>query len=307
MKRLIFCFLAVGCSIVDIPRTPQQKNLVPSSLDTITDPIYDNELSEETDITFETENEKPLDPSFFRKVSITVSKSMNLRDVFIQLAKKANVNVFITNDVEGGISFEAKNRPFIDILKDICSSCTLKYTINENSVKIENDTPFTKIYSLQFLNIERETQSSVSTSTDVFMNQSILKDGESIKTDSKDNGSSSIVSGVIKNDFWSELELNLKNIIGEEGTVTVHKQGGLVTVQAPQFKQEDVQKYIDLLKEATESQVLIEAKILEVNLSDKYQNGINWGIFRGDGTTFQKLYSNNDKGLISFGVDKLSA
>lgn len=304
MKRLIFCFLAVGCSIVDIPRTPQQKNLVPSSLDTITDPIYDNELSEETDITFETENEKPLDPSFFRKVSITVSKSMNLRDVFIQLAKKANVNVFITNDVEGGISFEAKNRPFIDILKDICSSCTLKYTINGNSVKIENDTPFTKIYSLQFLNIERETQSSVSTSTDVFMNQSILKDGESIKTDSKDNGSSSIVSGVIKNDFWSELELNLKNIIGEEGTVTVHKQGGLVTVQAPQFKQEEVQKYIDLLKEATESQVLIEAKILEVNLSDKYQNGINWGIFRGDGTTFQKLYSNNDKGLISFGVDK---
>jgi len=301
MKRIIFCFLAAGCSIVDMSKTPQQKNLVPSSLDTITDPIYDDEFSEE-DITFEAENEKSLDSSFFRKVSITVSKSMNLRDVLMQLAKKANVNVFVANDIEGGISFEAQNRPFIDILKDICSSCTLKYTINGNSAKIENDTSFTKIYSLQFLNIERETQSSVSTSTDVFMNQSLLKNGE--KTEQKDNGSSSVVSGTIKNNFWSELELNLKNIVGEEGTVTVHKQGGLVTIQAPQFKQEEVQQYINLLKEATESQVLIEAKILEVNLNDAYKNGINWNIMRGDGTTFKKLYSNNDTGLISFGVGK---
>ena len=304
MKRLIFCFLIAGCSVVDIQKTPQQKNLVPSSLNTITDPIFDDELIEESDMTFETENESSIDPNFFKKISITVSKSMNLSDILIQLAKKANVNIFINNDVEGGISFEAKNRPFIDILKDICSSCVLKYTINGNSVKIENDTPSTKTYSVQFLNIERETQSSVSTSTDVFMNQSILKNGESTKTDPKDNGSSSVVSGVIKNDFWTELEQNLKNIVGDEGTVTVHKQGGLVTVQAPQFKQEEVQKYINLLKETTESQVLIEAKILEVNLNDEYRNGINWGIVRGDSTTFKKLYSSNDKGLVSFGVGK---
>jgi len=302
MKRLLFCFLATGCSIVDMPQTPQQKNLVPSSLDTITDPIYDDELSEEVDITFEKENEESINPNFYKKVSITVSKSMTLRDIFTQLAKKANVNVFITNDVEGGISFEAKNRPFIDILKDICGSCVLKYTINGNSVKIENDAPSTKIYSLQFLNIERETQSSVSTSTDVFMNQSILKNGESVKTDSKDNGSTSVVSGVIKNDFWSELKQNLKNIIGDEGTITVHKQGGLVTVHAPQFKQEEVQKYINLLKEATESQVLIEAKILEVNLSDKYRNGINWNILRKGDSIFRTGYSADHTGMISFGV-----
>ncbi|MBO4405931.1 MAG: secretin N-terminal domain-containing protein [Alphaproteobacteria bacterium] len=303
MRRLIFCFLVMGCSIVDMPRTPQQKNLIPSSLDTITDSIYEDDSIEEMDVYFEREDEEPISPNFYRKVSITVSKSMNLRDVFIQLAKKADVNVFIPHDVEGGISFEAKNRPFIDILKDICSSCVLKYSIKDNSVKIENDTPSTKIYSLQFLNIERETQSSVSTSTDVFMNQSILKNSADGATDSKDNGSSSTMSGVIKNDFWAELEQNLQNIVGDEGTVTVHKQGGLVTVQAPQFKHEEVQKYINLLKDATESQVLIEAKILEVHLKDTYKNGINWNILRADGTTFQKRYSDHT-GLVSFGINK---
>lgn len=303
MRRLIFCFLFTGCSIVDTPMTPQQKNLIPSSLDTITDSIYEDDSVEEMEVNFEREDEEPISPNFYRKVSITVSKSMSLRDVLTQLAKKADVNVFIPHDVEGGISFDAKNRPFIDILRDICGSCVLKYTIKDNSVKIENDTPSTKIYSLQFLNIERETQSSVSTSTDLFMNQSILKNSADGATDSKDNGSSSTMSGVIKNDFWAELEQNLQNIVGDEGTVTIHKQGGLVTVHAPQFKHEEVQKYINLLKETTESQVLIEAKILEVHLEDTYKNGINWNIFRADGTTFQKSYSDRT-GLVSFGVNK---
>ncbi len=291
---------------MDMPRTPQQKNLVPSSLSTITDSIFEDDSIEEMDTEFQGDDEEAISPNFYRKVSISISKSMNLRDVFMQLAKKANVNVFIPHDVEGGISFEAKNRPFIDILKDICSSCVLKYTIKDDSVKIENDTPSTKIYSLQFLNIERETQSSVSTSTDLLLNQSILNNRESAAnttSDSKDNGSSSTMSGVIKNDFWAELEQNLQNIVGEEGTVTVHKQGGLVTVHAPQFKQEEVQKYINLLREATESQVLIEAKILEVHLNDSYKNGINWNILRADGTTFQKNYSDRT-GMISFGINK---
>ena len=303
MRRFILCFLVAGCSIVDIPKTPQQKNLVPSSLNTITDPIFDEELPEESDVFFETEIEEQIDPNFYKKVSITVSKSMNLKDVFIQLAKKAGINVFISNNVEGGISFEAKNRPFIDILKDICSSCILRYSINGNSIRIENDTSSTKIYDLQFLNIERKTQSSVSTSTDLFMNQAILKNGTWTTSDSKDNGSSSTMSGVIKNDFWAELEENLKNIVGDKGIVTVHKQGGLVTVQAPQFKQAEVQRYIDVLKETTESQVLIEAKILEVNLSDAYRNGINWNIFRKGDTIFKTNYSNDNNNLISLGIN----
>ncbi len=304
MNCLIFCCLLVtGCSLVDIPLTPQQKNLISSSLDTITDPIFEDDSVEEIVPILEEKDEEQIAPNFFRKISITVSKSMSLRDTLIQLAKKADVNVFIPHDVEGGISFEAKNRPFIDILKDVCSSCVLKYSIKGNSVKIENDTPSTKTYNLQFLNIERETQSSVSTSTDMFWNQSILKNSAQATVESKDNGSSSTMSGKIKNNFWSELEQNLKNIVGDDGTVTVHKQGGLITVQAPQFKHEEVQKYINLLKEAAESQILIEAKILEVHLNNAYKNGINWNILRSDGTTFRKN-SADHTGMISFGIQK---
>lgn len=289
---------------MNTPRTVQQKNLVPSSLNSITDPIYEDDTIEEENSVTENETEDPIDLNFYKKISITVSESMKLRNVFTELAKKADLNIFIAHDVDGGISFEAKNRPFLDILKDICSSNYLKYTIKGNSVKIENDTPFSKVYDLQFLNIQRETQSSVSISTDIFMNQSVLKNGENnSSTEIGDNGSSSVVSGVIKNDFWTELEQNLKNILGNDGSVTVHRQGGLVTVQAPQFKHEEIQKYVDLLRETSESQVLIEAKILEVNLNDTYRNGINWNILRSGGASIVKDFSDRT-GMISFGINR---
>lgn len=302
-KHLFVYLLLAGCSLVNMPKTPQQKNLIPASLNTITDPVYESDDEDDEPELSRHENEAAIDLNFYKKVSTTVSNSMKLRDVFIQLAKQADINVFIPQDVEGGISFEAKNRPFIDIIKDICSSCYLKYSIKGNSIKIENDTPSTKIYNLQFLNIQRETQSSVAVSTDIFMNQNITKNGGNSLSDGKDNGSRSVVSGTIKNDFWTELEENLKNIVGEDGSVTVHRQGGLISVYAPQFKQEEVKKYIDLLKETAESQVLIEAKILEVDLNDEFRHGINWNILRSGGATVTKDYSDRT-GMISFGINR---
>lgn len=304
MKYLFVCVLVIGCTSINTPHTPQQKSLTPANLKTITDPIYDVNFEPDEDIVAVDENEEPIDQKFYRKISISVSESMKLRDIFVQLARKAGVNIFIAQDIAGSVAFEAKSRPFLDIIRDICSSCYLKYSIRGDCLKIENDAPFTKVYDLQFLNIQRKTQSSVSISTDMFNNSSVIGNGTQKSTNTtKDNGSTSVVSGLITSDFWSELEQNIKHIVGDEGSVSVHRQGGLISVYAPQFKQEKIQKYIDLLRATTESQVLIEAKILEVDLNDEFKNGINWDIFRGAGVNFSRDYSDR-AGLISFGFNR---
>lgn len=307
MYRVLVLFFLTSCMDLNTPRTIQQSKLVPSSLKTISEPIFDDDEAidepSESEDDYDDDGEK-ISSNFYKEVSITVSDSMPLRTVFTQLSRLAGVNIFVAQDVDGRISFDAKQRPVLDIMKDICDSCVLKYTIHKNSIKIENDTPLIKTYSLQFLNIQRETQSSVSISTDIFMNQSIVSNGNSSSSSNSqnDNGSNSVVSGFIKNDFWTELEQNLKTIIGEEGTVSVHKQGGLVTVCAPQYKHKEVKKYIRLLRTAAESQVLIEAKILEVNLKDEYKAGINWNIVGPRGMLHRSFTDRT--GLISFGVDK---
>lgn len=57
---------------------------------------------------------------------------------------------------------------------------------------------------------------------------------------------------------------------------SLNRQAGLVSVFANEHIQKQVGKYLDSLKKSVTSQVLIEAKVLEVSLNDEYAAGIDW-------------------------------
>ncbi|HOO81534.1 MAG TPA: type II and III secretion system family protein [Alphaproteobacteria bacterium] len=63
-----------------------------------------------------------------------------------------------------------------------------------------------------------------------------------------------------------------------EGTFTINKQAGLINVYASEKAHKEIKEYLKLLKRAVTAQVLIEAKVLEVTLSDEYRTGIDWDI-----------------------------
>ncbi len=57
---------------------------------------------------------------------------------------------------------------------------------------------------------------------------------------------------------------------------TIDKPLGIITVTAPRSLLGQVESYIDALKKELSRQVMIEAKIIEVQLSDGYQQGVDW-------------------------------
>ena len=57
---------------------------------------------------------------------------------------------------------------------------------------------------------------------------------------------------------------------------SINKQAGIVNVYASEKQQKEVQDYLELVRRSVTSQVLIEAKILEVSLNDQYATGIDW-------------------------------
>lgn len=67
-----------------------------------------------------------------------------------------------------------------------------------------------------------------------------------------------------------------QSVSAEQSTFALNRQAGLVSVYAPERKHKEVEDYLKLLRRATTSQVLIEAKILEVTLNDEYATGIDW-------------------------------
>lgn len=309
------CLSLSACVDLSQPRTIQQRGLDRTALDTISTPVSDPDF-DYVDADFEEliyeeglDSEEKIDKRFYKCISISVTESMKMREALTQMANLAGINIFIAQDIEGSISFTAKDRPFLDILKDVCSSSGLKYTISGNSVKIEMDFPTLKFYRIPSLNVQRDTQSSVSISTDIFngsLNSSGADANTALNSSQANNGSNSVVAESSKNDFWVELENALKMIIGEtDGNyVSVHRQGGLITAYTTQSKHEEIKKYINMLKEASEEQVLIEAKILEVNLKDEFKTGINWHIMRGGGATINKSF--DASGMFSAGIDRAS-
>ena len=69
---------------------------------------------------------------------------------------------------------------------------------------------------------------------------------------------------------------------GEPSSVVVNVEGGLIAVRATGRQHEKVKEFLDLVLHSAKRQVLIEATILEVRLSDEYQQGINWSRLTGN-------------------------
>lgn len=74
----------------------------------------------------------------------------------------------------------------------------------------------------------------------------------------------------------------------EAASVIVNSEAGIVSVRATSKQHQYVQQYLDTLLSSLHRQVLIEATIVEVSLSENNQQGIDWSRLRSaSGTGFE--------------------
>ncbi|ESE41511.1 pilus (MSHA type) biogenesis protein [Shewanella decolorationis S12] len=96
---------------------------------------------------------------------------------------------------------------------------------------------------------------------------------------SSDSTNGTFIRSRTKTDFWGELKETLSAIIGDTGggrQVVVTPQAGLVTIRAYPNELRQVRAFLNSAESHLQRQVILEAKILEVTLSDGYQQGIQW-------------------------------
>lgn len=85
-------------------------------------------------------------------------------------------------------------------------------------------------------------------------------------------------------DFWRELHQALVLLVGRNQgrSVIMSPQSGLITVRAMPAELADVEAFLEVLQSRVQRQVLLEAKVLEVSLSDGFQQGIDWTFVDGN-------------------------
>lgn len=248
-------------------------------------------------------------------VSVTVNQSVPLRDVLFEIARQTDYDLELDPRIEGAIIFSARERPLDQVVERIAEIAGLRYRFKDDVMRIELDTPFSKTYRIDYLSYIRTSESSV-------RNDIAVVSGEGA-----DTGSSFKAESESSADFWGELEQNLQQIlrnttsamvsantpqlsipsagsgistsVGRETgsavqqlpSFSVNKQAGLISVFANDKAHEGVADYLNLLRRSVTAQVLIEAKILEVTLTDEFAAGIDW----------QTLDIVSGKGILGFG------
>ena len=88
-------------------------------------------------------------------------------------------------------------------------------------------------------------------------------------------------------DFWRDLEDSLHALVPAGGgrAIIFNAQSGVIAVRALPGELRDVQQFLSQIQEISTRQVILEAKILEVELSDGFQAGINWTLIGHDGAS----------------------
>jgi MSHA biogenesis protein MshL len=89
------------------------------------------------------------------------------------------------------------------------------------------------------------------------------------------------VSMVSQSDFWNEIAVALRALIGtgEGRNLVVSPQSGVIVVRAMPHELQGVERYLKAMRLSVQRQVMIEAKVVDVTLNDAYQAGINWAAF----------------------------
>jgi MSHA biogenesis protein MshL len=106
----------------------------------------------------------------------------------------------------------------------------------------------------------------------------VFSQGESKDSEHVKEITGTSVSTRSSSDFWPSLESSLHALIGKEDgrTVVINAESGLVAVRATPRELRDVEQYLHKVQQIATQEVIIEAKIVEVQLSSAFQAGINW-------------------------------
>lgn len=228
-----------------------------------------------------------------------VAKDVPVGDLLFSLARDAGLDLDMQTGSEGTITINAVDQPLGNILSRIVGQSGLRYEMRGRNLVVVEDEPYWHNYRVDYVNIMRASQGEVGVATQISTaGGSVNEDQQQQQGGQQGNLSKTTVKNTSDNDFWASLEAGLSSIIlqGQDintapqssNPIIVNSMAGVVTLFTTQFGHEQVQTYLDNIMANAKRQVLIEMTIVEVELSDRYQAGVDWQqLASGDGLSFE--------------------
>jgi MSHA biogenesis protein MshL len=242
---------------------------------------------------------KPVETKFDLVVNNTP-----VAQVFMAIVSGTRYSLLLHPDVAGNISLNLKDVTVFDALEAVREMYGYDYKIDGTRIFIQPLTLQTRIFQVNYLTGNRAGTTSVrvtsSALTDSASGSSTGAQGANQGTTivggnggvaggenknlrfERGTDNSSKITTTTSTDFWDELSRALHTIVGDEKgrSIVISPMSGVIVIRALPDELRNVTAYLKAAQISIERQVILEAKIIDVQLSDSYQSGVNWSAFK---------------------------
>lgn len=243
----------------------------------------------------------PIDPKFDLAVN-----NAPATQVFMAIVSGTRYSMLLPPGITGDITVNLKDVTVLEALNALRELYGYEYKLDGTRIFIQPLTVRTRVFTVNYLIVQRLGRSDMRVTSGSVSDAppttgaigstgapgatgatgapgSIPASGAGAL--SAAGSDSSRIQTTVRSDFWEELRQTLTQIIGNQNgrSVIVNPQAGLVVVRALPSELREVENYLRAIRLSVERQVMLEAKIVEVTLSQQSEAGINWALFSAPG------------------------
>lgn len=253
--------------------------------------------------------------------------NVDIRSLLFAIARDARLNLDVHPDLAGTVSMNAIDQTLPEILDRAARQVNMRYEMEGRNLFVMPDAPVLRHYRVDYLNVAREARSEIGASTSIARGGSGGGAGNSSNSTLTNNSHNRFWETLTQNirDLLRETDKIIPEggeaaapaaapapapapapaasapagvaapvtpapapaRFRESASVIANPETGVISVRATYRQHMRVREFIDRVMKSAGRQVMIEATIVEVNLSDEYQQGINWSVFRNGLPLFQ--------------------
>ena len=239
------------------------------------------------------------------------ANQVEARAFFASLVKGTEFSVAVHPNVAGRITLNVSDVTLDDILSVVQDMYGYDVVKTGKVIQVYPAGLRTVTIPVDYIQFQRSGRSLTSIVTgSITSNESsggANRNSESSSKRSEDGSNSSSSSQVstssnggtrietlTESNFWPLLQQAVSRLIGsgDGQSVVVTPQASVITVRAYPDEIREVRQFLGVSQQRMQRQVILETKILEVTLSDGYQQGINWSkMFTSSGGTQYQIGS----------------